>query len=547
MMMRQLLALLIGLLVLLPVYAGTASAMVSAETIRRQLAQDTDDTGNQSAQVRLKHFYAQRDYQPAWIISNQYQPILDTALSFIARADEEGLDISNYSSAHLQQLHASPEGETGLALELGVTRSLLALAQDLYSGQLSATAADPDWHIPQQKFDSVTFLQQALTQNNLQQAFADLAPSMPQYNALRRLLMKLRQLAAAGTHWTQIPEIASAIRPNSTHPAIPLIRQRILEAHAAYTKAEYALTTAESEWYDHELEAAIKTFQQQHGLNPDGIIGRHTRRALNTPLEKQIQKLRINMERLRWLPRNFGDRYVLVNIAGFYLTAIEHHTPVLDMRIVVGRDYRSTPSFNSRVSHLVLNPYWNIPNSIARQDLWPKQKKNPDYFASQGIRVFSSYRYEFELDPDGIDWHAVERRFPYALQQAPGNLNALGNIKFMFPNPFSIYLHDTPSKSLFQKDIRTYSSGCIRLEKPFQLAEFLLGRSLEDANITQQVDSGKTRTVHLPKRVPIYLVYITAWSDEQGDVRFSSDIYGRDKRALAHARWPEPAQLSQSY
>ncbi|MGG7054587.1 L,D-transpeptidase family protein [Nitrosomonas sp. ANs5] len=546
-MMPQLLVLLIGLLLLLPVHAETASTMVSAETIRLQLAHDADNAGNQSAQVRLKRFYAERDYQPVWIISNQYQPILDTALSFIARANEEGLDIREYNSVHLQQLRTAPEAETALALELGVTLSLLTLAQDLNSGQLSATAADPDWHIPQQPFDSVTFLQQALTQDDLQHALADLAPGMPQYDALRRLLRKLRQLAATGTRWTQIPEILSAIRPNTTHPAIPLIRQRILEAHTAYAKPEYALTTTESEWYDHELETAVKTFQQQHGLNPDGIIGRHTRRALNTPLEKQIQRLRINMERLRWLPRNFGDRYVLVNIAGFYLTAIEHHTPVLDMRIVVGRDYRSTPSFNSRISYLVLNPYWNIPNSIARQDLWPRQKRNPDYFASQGIRVFSSYRYEYELDPDGIDWHAIEKHFPYALQQAPGSLNALGNIKFMFPNPFSIYLHDTPSKSLFQKDIRTYSSGCIRLEKPFQLAEFLLGRSLDDANLTQQVSSSKTRTVHLPKRVPIYLVYLTAWSDEQGDVRFSSDIYGRDKRALAHARWLEPTQLSRSF
>jgi L,D-transpeptidase YcbB len=542
----QCLFFLFGILLTLPTVAENLLSVVSAETIRQQLTIDVPGKQEKIELKKLRHFYAQRDYQPVWTMSDQHPRLQDVAIAFIEGASKEGLASSDYDIESLRLLRNEYTGHARLKLELLTTQSLLALVHDLYSGRLSATSADPDWHIPQQKFDSIAFLQEAITLGNLQQALKDLAPNMPQYRSLKRLLAKLRELVSAGVLWTRIPETSSSIRPNTMHPVIPLIRQRILEAYVAYEKPEYAIATSESEFYDRELETAVKTFQQQHGLNTDGIIGRNTRRAMNTTPEEQIQRLRINLERLRWLPRKFSDRYILVNIAGFHLIAVEDNTPVLEMRIVVGRDYRSTPSFNSHISHMVLNPYWNIPNSIARKDLWPKQKKDSDYFISQGIKVFSDYRYEFELDPNMIDWDSVEKHFPYALQQAPGRLNALGTIKFMFPNPFSIYLHDTPSKSLFQRDIRTYSSGCIRLEKPLQLAEFLLKRPLGKTDVIEKINSGKTHTIHLPKRLPIYLVYLTAWSDEQGDVRFSSDIYGRDKRALTYARWLDSAHISQS-
>lgn len=526
--------------------AENLATVISAQTIHQQLETGAQNNRAEIDRETLKRFYSQRDYQPVWITSDRHSTLQDVAMTFIESANEEGLASSDYDLERLRQLRHEHTEHALLQLELLTTQSLLTLMRDLHNGRLSAASADPDWHIPQQKFDSITFLQQAVTLGNLQQALTELAPNMPQYRSLKRLLARLRELVAAEVRWTSIPDAPTSIRPHTFHPVIPLIRQRILEAYAAYEKPEYAIAETENEFYDRELEAAVKAFQRQHGLNADGIIGGNTRRAMNITPEEQIQRLRINLERLRWLPRKFSDRYVLVNIASFQLTAIKHDLPVLEMRIVVGRDYRSTPSFNSHISHMVLNPYWNIPNSIARKDLWPKQKRDSDYFASQGIRVFSDYQYKFELDPDMIDWRSVEKHFPYALQQEPGRLNALGTIKFMFPNPFSIYLHDTPSKSLFQREIRTYSSGCIRLEKPLQLAEFLLGRTLDQTDIIEKINSGKTHTVHLPKRLPIYLVYLTAWSDEAGDVRFFSDVYGRDKRALTYARWLDSAPVSQS-
>ncbi|WP_292968278.1 L,D-transpeptidase family protein [Nitrosomonas sp.] len=530
--------------------AENQPAAVNADAIRAQLGKNSGDGMNEAELTELRRFYSQRNYQPVWSQAENARAFLDMALILIGKADEEGLDSGDY---HIEVLHRlRDESPVSLALELGTTRSLLALAHDMYRGRLKATSADPDWYIPQPPFDSADFLQQSVASVNpggLERAFAGLPPDMPQYRALKQQFSRLQNQVAAGTKWTQIPDNIPSLHPQTRHAAIPLIRRRISQAYGVFEKPEYDIAGNDSsDFYDNRLETAIRTLQRQYGLNADGVIGKNTRQALNMSAVEQLQQLRITLERLRWLPRKLGSRYILVNIAGFNLTAVHDNERVLEMRIVVGRDYRSTPSFSSRISHLILNPYWNVPASIAAKDLLPKQRHNPNFFTSEGIRVFSDSRHEFELDPYAIDWSSAGRSFPYTLRQEPGRKNALGTIKFMFPNPFSIYLHDTPSKSLFQKDIRTFSSGCIRLEKPLNLAEFVLGAAFSKAAIQEKIDSGKTQTVHLPEPVSIYLLYLTAWSDEQGEVYFSSDVYGRDRRALTYARWlqPEP-HLSQSF
>lgn len=526
------------LLILTAFPAVAESTIIDAESIREQLTKGAQNNQNNVRQTDLQRFYAQRDYQPVWTLADGHPTTtLDVALTLIGQADEEGLANDDYHLESLRVLRDKVSDQIPLSLELGITQSLLALAHDLYSGRLIASQADPDWHIPQPQFDAAHFLQQALAAEKLQQAFAGLSPDIPQYRLLKELLGKFRTLATTHSSWARVPEEATPIRPHTKNASIPLIRQRIQNAYHIFENPEYNIAASDSEFYDDQLEKAVKVFQQQYGLNADGIIGKNTRRALNMTVNEHIQRLRISLERLRWLPKNLGSRYILVNIAGFNLIAFQEGVRVLSMRIVVGRDYRSTPSFSSKISHLILNPYWNVPTSIARKDLLPKQRNNPNYFASEGIRVFSDYKYQSELDPYSIDWYSVGGSLPYVFRQDPGKRNALGTIKFMFPNPFSIYLHDTPSKYLFQKEIRTFSSGCIRLEKPLRLAEFVLGDAFEQADIAQKIDSGKTQTVNLSERVPVYLLYLTVWSDGQDEVHFSSDVYGRDKRALAYARW----------
>ncbi|MDP3664256.1 MAG: L,D-transpeptidase family protein [Nitrosomonas sp.] len=487
----------------------------------------------------LQRFYIARNYQPVWVTQESGSSLLETAFTFIASAESEGLDSHDYQLQQLLQLQqqASQSLPAAIDLEVHTTHALLTLARDLSRGRFTATKADQDWHTPQPDFDAVTFLSEAIKTNRLQQSLNDLSPKQPSYQLLKQTLARYQTLLSSHTEWITIPSTPS-IHPGTTSAIIPLIRQRIAQAYAADGIDEYHLAPTESAHYDDELVTAIQAFQAQHGLNTDGVIGRNTIRALNVPLDRKIRQLRINMERLRWLPRNLGERYVLVNTAGFRLTIVEKERSVLDMRIIVGRDYRSTPTFNGRLSHMILNPYWNIPDSIARKDLLPKQQSDPSHFASLNIKVFPNYNRDAEaIDPDTIDWQAIKHRFPYVLRQDPGKDNALGRIKFMFSNSFGIYLHDTPSKSLFQRDIRTFSSGCIRLEKPLEFAAFALGKQELPEKFLANLESGQTTTVHLPKPLPIYLVYITAWIDEQEKVHFSSDIYDRDTRALRYARW----------
>lgn len=530
---------LLGCLHLTSISSQSFASILDSDEIRRLLSNPASLALKKSAEEDLQRLYAARNYQPIWLTTDADSPQIELAFGFIAGAEAEGLDSRNYQLQQLRQLQQQSlqSAPTAAELELRTTHALMTLAGDLAHGRFVAAAADPDWHIQQPAFDAVSFLEEAIQNDHLEQAFSTLPPQTASYQRLKQTLNRYRNLSDKQADWVHIPD-TPLIRPNSTHAVIPLIRQRMAQAHVADNIAAYQLSRSNSQHYDTPLVNAIKAFQVQHGLNPDGVIGEHTLNALNTPLAWKIRQLRINMERLRWLPRNLGARHLLVNTAGFRLTAMQQNEPVLSMRIIVGRDYRSTPSFNSALTHLIINPYWNVPASIARKDLLPKQQRDPSFFSSSNIKVYPAQNHGAKpLDPASINWNAIKQGFPYVLRQDPGTHNALGKIKFMLPNSFNIYLHDTPSKSLFQKDVRTFSSGCIRLEKPLDLAAFTLSETSLPTEFMTQLDSGKTITKHLPRQLPVYLVYITAWADEQETVHFSTDIYGRDSRALRYAGW----------
>lgn len=516
-----------------------------AETLREEF--DTLLIRNLSGQeldsdefFALRDFYNERNYQPVWVGSGQPAPQFSTALAFIATAEDHGFERKDYALDQLIQLFSDYTPEKIYVLELQTTRSLLRFMRDLYRGRYTAIETDPDWHIPQPDFDAVKFLLKALDSSDLQQSLDSLVTTNPNYQLLKNALFKFRDLVARQVTWIQLPNLP-LLKPGDVHPMMPHIRERIVQAYETHGLPEYNLTSgsdnAQHVRYDNALVSAVRAFQRQHGLNADGIIGPNTVEAMNrTPAEK-LQQLRINLERLRWLPRDLGERYLLVNIAGFQLTAIENGQYILDMRIIVGREYRSTPSFHSRITHMILNPYWNIPASIARKDLLPKQQRDPAYFTAQNIRVYEDYTYRsIPIDPETVNWNAIKSGFPYALRQEPGKQNALGAIKFMLPNSYSIYLHDTPSKSLFNKDIRTFSSGCIRLEAPLLLADFALYGRISPEALKQQIDSGTTKQINLSEPLPVYIVYLTTWIDSGQNIHYSRDIYGRDERALNLAR-----------
>jgi murein L,D-transpeptidase YcbB/YkuD len=276
----------------------------------------------------------------------------------------------------------------------------------------------------------------------------------------------------------------------------------------------------------------VRRFQFRHGLVADAIVGRQTLAALNVTAAERAHQLAVNLERWRWLPRFFGMRHLRVNLPAFHLELIEKGERVLDMRVIVGRLLRPTPAFVGRMTYLVLNPYWEVPPRLAVLDLLPKIQKDRDYLAKNGFKVFTLSG-GAQRNPAAIDWQQLgPGNFPYHLRQDPGPKNSLGRIKFIFPNKYNIYLHDTPTPELFAREQRTFSSGCIRVEKPIELAQALLrGTQLASPTLLEAALAGTVgEIVSLSSPVPVYLLYFTAWVEADGTRNFRPDLYKRDPR-----------------
>jgi len=341
--------------------------------------------------------------------------------------------------------------------------------------------------------------------------------------SLEKALSQYRHLAAQGG-WPRIPT-GPTLREGDTDERMPILRERLIAS------ADLAAPASQEHLFDGLLKEAVQRFQARHGLTADGVVGTKTLRELNVPITERIRQLAASLERCQPLPSLLEPRHILVNIADFTLKLYENGELRLSMPVIVGKTYRQTPVFNGRISSLVLNPSWEVPHSIATQDLLPKIKKNPDYLNQLHLRVFQGWTTNAELDPATVAWTTLSpSRFPYRLRQDPGPANALGRVKFLFPNPYDVYLHDTPSQSLFQQDSRAFSSGCIRLARPLDLAVYLLeGTPLGSMDaLTTALSREKTRSVTLPSPIAVHIAYMTAWVDREGIIQFRPDVYNRD-------------------
>ncbi|MEZ5333652.1 MAG: L,D-transpeptidase family protein [Thermoanaerobaculia bacterium] len=370
--------------------------------------------------------------------------------------------------------------------------------------------------------DLVTLLQDAVADDAVPEALASLRPQAPAYGRMVEALARYRTLAAEGG-WPAVPA-GETLEPGATDPRVLAVALRL---HATGDlRAGH-----EGELYDEELAEAVRRFQARHGLEPDAKIGPKTLDAMNVSAADRAHQIELNLTRWRWLPQELGERFVLVNIPSFDLWVFEGTEPVMQRRVIVGRSYRRTPVFSDLIRYIVFNPSWEVPPSIAVQDKLPLIQKDPSFLAQQGFKVYSGWGAEGPIDPATVDWSALTRRsFPYRLRQDPGPLNALGRVKIMFPNRFNVYLHDTPARELFRQSDRDFSSGCIRVEQPLDLAELLLrgAPGWDRAAIDRTVASNKTVTVSLPEPVPVHLQYWTSWVDADGEVQFRRDLYGRD-------------------
>lgn len=493
--------------------------------------------------AELPRFYALREYRPAWITMEGDFTLADELLQCIEDARQDGLPPSHYHLDSIRRLRETANMRTAAGLlldpdlladlELLLTDAFLMLGSHLRAGRVNPETLDTEWLVQMDpEVDLAQILQRAIASRRIGDAFAGLRPPHPEYHALKKVLKHYRTLGESA-EWPRLPEKAFWDRGQDGEIADRL-RERL--------RLSGDLPQAADVDADLELFEGLRRFQARHGLEVDGRMGPQTLQALNVSSKERTRQMELNLERWRWLPRDLGTRHIRVNVPAFDLSVIEDEQAVMGMRVVVGRHYRRTPVFSSPLDHLVFNPDWNIPTLIALQDILPKARKDPAYLSREKIRVFESWgRDAAELDPSGIDWTQVtDQNFRYKLKKDPGAHNDLGRIKFVFPNKFAVYLHDTPSKRLFERSMRGFSSGCIRIEKPLDLAEYVLKDSPEwsrDAVIAA-IDSGTLRTVSLPRKIPLHLLYMTAGANSEGRVQFWPDIYQRDPvldRALQKA------------
>lgn len=465
-----------------------------------------------------------------WLDDFKLSDKAQQALSFIASADYHGLNTDDYHLSLLKRLSSNDRVERAAYFDALLSDALLHLIHDLAIGRMNPADADPRWFITRDEVDPAAILQHALNSPHLKNTLEQLIPQAPQYHRLTEALSQYKSYVARGG-WQKIPALSALLRPGDDNPTVPLIRARLAVEDAYLSRDEFAGSTH----YDERLVQAVKRFQHQQGLKVDGIVGSQTLAALNMPAEAMVNKIRINLERFRWLPDELGQRYLLINLGSYQLTAVEDNEIKLNMKVIVGQRQRSTPSFSSEMTHIVINPYWNVPHKLARHDLLPRQQANPDYFYLHDFNVYwRNDGFQTQVDPYLVNWNEISAKasqFPFRLQQRPGAHNALGRLKFMFPNPWHIYLHDTPHKELFDEAQRNFSSGCIRVEQPLALAEFSLNRPDAHDSLIRRIESHQNQGEKLEHPLRIYAVYFTAWP-YQDEVLFSQDPYNRDQRML---------------
>ncbi|GAB4297666.1 MAG: L,D-transpeptidase family protein [Thiohalomonadaceae bacterium] len=480
---------------------------------------------------QVSRYYWQREFRPAWFDRDGIFIEAGELLQALRQAEAEGLPVNDYPIAAIEQRLFGPIDDIQqlAQLDLLLTDAFLHYSLNVSSGRIDPRHVGSDWFIPYVPLDPAALLGQVLAQRNLSTVLAGLPPPYEGYRRLRLALQQYRAAAAQGG-WPQV-EGGEILRFGAREPRVAQLRRRLwLSGDLAAAEA------AEPELFDAAIRRAVIRFQRRHGLQADGRVGDATLAALNVPVEQRLLQIAANMERWRWLPRQLERRHILVNMAGYDLQLVEDGQVALDMRVIVGRDYRQTPVFTSTMTSLVLNPHWYVPRTIFRDDILPRLRRDPGYLQRAGMRLFSSLNGNgSEVDVTTIDWHGVDGdRFPYTLRQDPGPHNALGRVKFLLPNRYGIFLHDTPDRRLFDQPARAFSSGCIRLEDPVELARRLLAdeERWSRARLEEAIAAGKPLALTLPEPIPVYLVYWTAWVDGEGVLHLRDDIYGRDARLL---------------
>lgn len=462
-----------------------------------------------------KQFYQSRGDAPAWIEKGHPRPQMNQLIDALQHVDREGLDPALYNASTLA---ARAKEHDSIDLDVRLTYLYLDYASDLANGLSNLAHADPEWKIQGKKTDVLALLQQSLDQNRVAASLAELTPSHAQYVRLRDALQQYRQIAEHGG-WPQLP-LSLKLKPGEANPAVPVMARRLS------ITGDFSGTVRDGDTsYGPELQEAVKRFQRRHGLAGDGVVAATTITQMNVPVERRIDQIALNLERWRWLPRDLGERYVFVNLPEYRLEVWDHGTVPVSMRVVVGKKDTPTPIFTDDMTYVVFAPYWNVPSDIASKETIPSAMKDPAFLARANMEVLD--KHGSVVDPASID---PEHPGDYRFRQRPGGNNSLGYVKFMFPNQFNVYLHDTPADSLFARATRSFSHGCVRLEQPETLAQYVLADQPEwtPEKIEAAMHAGQEKAVKLRAPLPVYLGYFTARVSADGILQFRDDLYGID-------------------
>lgn len=473
----------------------------------------------------VNEYYKNRNYQYAWFnkegmtlaVQNFQNQLQNYSLDF---QDES---FRNTQIENLIALIKSDKSNSKLKesqikeLELLLTTTFFKYSKKVYSG-IANNPYNLNWFIPRNKKNYQTLLDSLIVLNKNERVWE---PANQYYSKLKDKLRLYRNIEKSGGF--PIIVLDKKKLPISNNDSIILkVKQHLFLTGDLKIKDSTIILTD-------TLTKAVIRFQHRMGLKVDGQIGQTTINELNKPIDFRIKQIMINMERLRWFPDEVEDNFLLINIPEFKLHVFEKNKKIWDTKVVVGKEITRTSIFKGNISQIILNPYWNVPNSIIRNEILPILKRNPSYLKKNNMEVLANNNI---INPLSINWHNYKKNIPFAIRQKPGEDNALGKIKFVFPNNFSIYLHDTPSKNLFNESKRAFSHGCIRIQEPKKLALYLL-RGNENWN-EEKVDTilkkNKTFGISLKPNIPIYIVYFTAWVDSKGDINFRNDLYNLDSQ-----------------
>lgn len=486
----------------------------------------------------LATIYHETGMQPLWVTPEGITPKALIILDFLSKAEQEGLNPEDYALSQLLEIKQASDADSLAIFDILLTYNVVKYIHDISSGRILPSRVDSSLfpEAGDDRYNPLAAVEDLLGADDFAAYLGNLFPGHQHYNALKSALVRYREIDRKGG-WPVVPP-GKTLRKGMVDERVPVIRTRLFLETGQNIQPEFEPTV-----YDQILVEEVQRFQQRYGLETDGVIGRETLEAMNVTSGEAVMKIIVNMARWRWQEKELGKRYVLVNIAHFDLTIFSGEEIELQMAVIVGKQQHQTPVFSDRIKYIDFNPFWHVPPGIASKEDLPQLRKDSQYLVNKHIRLFSNWEADaLELDSTAIDWQqvSINRMRGYHLRQDPGPWNALGKVKFVFPNTYDVYIHDTATQNLFSHSKRSFSHGCIRVSKPVELAAALLGNGSSDwtlERVKEVIDTGARKVVILPAPLPIHITYQTVWLDKSGNIHFNKDVYDRDKR-LQQALFP---------